>query len=651
MRDNFHSRKNIKMASKLSLIDLPSEVIASILLFLDTRDVVAISCTCAHLRYVASETFLWKRVKVSYLKPSDLDVVGLLVKKRGQSIQYLHIHGSVPLGKALAVVGCCRALERLSLFLIKASITTLQIDTLLSNIATIRSLSLLISASQLASVLSRKSSMNILHHLALYVQTPTRVEPLHYLDAWAKNSYRPQHFELHLNYQLPGTLSSLYTMWYTHVQPNLPTPSCQKVSTFTLCLQCVCTGYKGTCKPDFQIVVGGKDCPSVYSLYALNQELLGIEVGGCIPIVSHNGRSLASFIPSVNLPSLVFSDLSKITHLNLSHLTSMIPQHVSYIAQSCHQLVALCMNGCSNAFHHLSGFEMLIGGCHRLKYLGISGISNSKVDCVNFWRILSLSRIRLLTVSNCFFNITSPTKSPRKTSEQDQLAMHFRKLMTLNYLELVCCNSLQNKPSCVSCSSISDSQLELIHSFSNLVHMSLRTTTTRGFPKAMKHIFTDCQLIKNLRFEYRSLYSCLGFGSITLPCPSQETMYYKGLTQLCLVSASYCIPDALCDLLGQLGKLTHLYIFVDHISIKAIEVLLRGNSKLTSVVILMRKSHGKSFKDFVKRLMSALNTCYAVLAGQCVIEDNCSRKNDRDIQSDLSVVDLMSDLGPLWLSV
>ena len=640
------------MASRLSLIDLPSEVIASIFHFLETRDVVAISCTCVHLRCVASETFLWKRVKVSYLKPRDLDVVGLLVKKRGQSIQNLHMHGSVPLGKALAVVGSCRALERLSLFLIKASITTLQIKALLSNITTIRSLSLLISASQLDSVLNHKSSsMNILHHLALYVQTPIRMEPLLYLDAWAKNRCRPQHFELHLNYQLPVTLSSLYTMWHTRIQPHLPTPSCQEVSTFTLCLHCACTRYKGTCKPDFQIVVGDRDCPSVYSLHVLNQELLGTEVGGCIPIVTYNGKSLASFIPSVNLPSSVLSDLSKITHLNLSHLTSMIPQHVSYIAQSCHQLVALCMNGCSNAFHHLSGFEMLIEGCHRLKYLGISGISNSKVDCSNFWRILSLSQIRLLTVSNCFFNTTSPTKSPRKTSEQDQLAMYFRKLTTLDHLELVCCNSLQDKPSCVSCSSISDSQLEFIHLFSNLVHLSMRTTTSRGFPKAMKHIFTDCQLIKKFRFEYRSLYSCLGFGSITLPCPNQEMMYFKDLTQLCLVSASYCIPDALCDLLGQLGKLTHLYLFVDHISMKAIEVLLRGNSKLTSVVILMQKSHGKSFKDFVKRLISASNTCYAVLAGQCVIQDNCSRKNDRDIQSDLSVVDLMSNLGPLWLPV
>ena len=642
-----------------SLICLPAEILGHIFQFLGTRDKVAISCTCVHLRRVSLDPSLWKTVKLSYLTSHGWKLLESLMKKNCTFIVNLYIHGLMSLTKIVGIVGRCCALQSLGLLIKAPQLTSPHIDALCNNLKNLKSLDVLVSVPPHEPVFSPKSlsAMSKLHHLALYMShthIPSQVDLLQCFDAWLKNRCRPQHVELHLSNQAPLSLSTLYMTWCTHIQMKSPMISCEGSGTFTLCLQCVRIGWQGSCKPTMQVTLNNGEESSSLHFKCVCQESLGMEMKSCMPVISYDGCHFANFVELVSIPNSFITTPHNLTHLDLSNITSLIPEQICHIAHSCPQLMVFCISGCFNALTHLCGLEVLVKCCQRLKYLGLSRISFSKINHIDFWKILSLTNLKSLTVSNCCFSCTSTAKTSASDSvfnNQDQLAVYCKKLSTLKGLELVCCNHYCDKSSCLPCSSISDSHLGLIQFFDHLTHLSITTTTSRGFPRAVSSIFSRCQLLQKFHLEYRSHHSGIGFGSITLPLPMRDVNVFGALTQLYLISSTYSIPDDLCASLGTIGKMTHLHLLVEHISMKSIEVLLKGNTKLISVAILMRKSHGKKFKEFIKHLTSNLNTCYAVLSGKCIVQDNCSRRNDRDLLLDMSSADFNSDLRPIWLSI
>ena len=106
---------------------------------------------------------------------------------------------------------------------------------------------------------------------------------------------------------------------------------------------------------------------------------------------------------------------------------------------------------------------------------------------------------------------------------------------------------------------------------------------------------------------------------------------HHALTQLSIV----CIVLTLstCKALGQNGKLTHVFLLIQAMSLKANEQLLRVNCRLDAVHMMFMSFLGKQFKEFAHLILSTSmlgSTCgrFTIMHGQLFTANQPTFYND-----------------------
>lgn len=630
---------------KMSLSALPLECLDEILRCLSTRDVVAVGCSCSALRRVTSSSSrLWRRVCFSRVANEHEEVVRSLLKQYGHWAHSVHVSTTLPYGKIVKLLASCKSCTSLSLRFQSArssSISPVQLKALCSQLSCLKSVELwnrTSNAACLTDVVSLLSGLTNLDDATLHL---SGVHPGTLLQAWVSLRCRPRCISLHTDFSQDDLLPQMLSLLKGH---SSWTMSVAESSTFTCCVSCADPLEADMCKPEIQVSLGANTAPFVM----IPIQSLSIPVKGSCSLVQTTLRTVAVFTAE-EMPSVIPCtwNLHVVTHLNLSKLRVLEASDIlSHVAESCKELMALNVSGSVGVMLNLAGLQSVILHCSKLRFIDVSGIPIANADVAHFWEILSSSSLTHLTVGNCSLSSANSlavgqATRPLQECPNDDVWAICSSLTSLQALELRCCNVAAKKHVCLSCSAFSASQLAKVQVFAHLSYLACYTSTVK--PYSLKSILSECRALQCLRFEYRSMQLQAGGGSLCLPGPSPGL--YASLTQLCIVSTVLTLSDDICEALGQNGKLTHIFLLIQAMSLKAIEQLLRGNRRLAAVQIIFMSFLGKHFKTFVQKLSSDFKDHYAVQCGRFTIKDNCLRQVN--LLSAMTA-DVNSNLGTLW---
>lgn len=626
----------------MSLPALPLECLEEILGYLSTRDVVAVGCSCSRLhRVLSTSSRLWRRVCFPHVAGEQEDAVRSVLKQYGHWAHSTHLSTSLPYGKVVKLLAPCRACVSLSLRIQSArntSISPVQLKALCSQLTCLKSVELwngTSSATCLMDVVSLISGFTNLDEVILHM---SGVHPVTLLQAWISLHCHPRRISLHTDCSQDSILNQLLHVLKGH------SVSTAETSIFTCCMSCADPAPADRCKPEIQVSLGTDTAPfTVTPIHSL-----AIPVSGSCSLVQDARRTVAVF-STEEVPSIIpcTGSLHTVTHLNLSKLCMLEASDVlSHVAESCKELVALNISGSVGVVANLAGLQSVVLNCLNLKFIDVSGIPVANTDVAHFWEIVASSSLTHLTVSNC---LLCPAKSlpvrhskkPQQETRNDDAWALYRRLTSLQALELCCCNVAAKKFVCLSCASFSDVQLAKVHEFSRLSYLACYTSAVK--PHSLKSILSECHALQYLRFEHRSMQLQAGSGTLCMPGPSPGLC--ASLTQVCIVSTALTLSDDFCETLRRNGKLTHIFLLIQAMSLKAIEQLLRGNRRLIAVQMMFMLPLGKEFKTFVQRLSADLKDCYAVQCGRFTIKDNCVRQVN---PLSAMMVDNNSNLGNLW---
>ena len=629
----------------MSLLALPLECLEEILGYLSTRDVVAVGCSCNALRSVTtSSSKLWRRVCFSRVTSKQEEVVWGLLKQHGHWAHSVRVSATLPFGKLVKLLAPCKSCASLSLCFQSArnsGISPVQLKALCSQLICLKSVDLwnkTSNATCLTDVVSLLSGLANLDEATLHLSS---VHPVTLLQAWLSLHCRPRHISLHTDFSQDDLLQQMLSLLKRH---SSCTMSLVESTVFTCCVSCADPLQTDMCKPEIQVTLGASTAPFI----VIPIQSLSIPVRGSCSLVQTTHRTVAVF-STEEVPSVVPRtwNLHVVTHLNLSKLCVLEASDIlSLVAESCKELVALNVSGSVGVLMNLAGLQSVIQNCLNLKFIDVSGIPIANADVTHFWEILSSSSLTHLTVGNCSLSSAKSLSlgqaaRPLQDNPNDDAWAICSSLTSLHALELHCCNVAAKKHVCWNCSTFSDSQFAKVQVFTHLSYLACYTSTLK--PHSLKPILSECCALQCLRFEYRSMQLQAGSGSLYLPGPSPGL--YESLTQLCIVSTVLTLSDDICEELGQNGKLTHIFLLIQAMSLKAIEQLLRGNHRLAAVQMMFMSFLGKHFKAFVQELSSDLNDYYAVQCGRFTIKDNCLRQIN--LLSAMTA-DVASNLGTLW---
>ena len=629
----------------MSLPSLPLECLEEILGRLSTRDVVAVGCSCRALRRVTSSSSrLWRRVCFSYVANEHEDVVRSLLKLYGHWVHSVHVSTTLPYGKPVKLLALCNSCTSLLLRFQSArssSISPVQLKALCSQLICLKSVELwnrTNNAACLTDVVSLISGLTNLDEATLHQSS---VHPVTVLQAWIRLRCRPRCISLHTDFKQDDLLHQMLSLLKGH---SSWTMSVAESSTFTCCVSCADPPQADMCKPEIQVSLGASTAPFII----IPIQSLSIPVKGSCSLVQTPHRTVAVF-SAEEVPSVIpcIWNLHTVTHLNLSKLCALEGSDILlHVAESGKELVALNVCGSVGVMVNLAGLQSVVQNCLNLKFIDVSGIPIANADVAHFWESLSSSSLTHLTVSNCSLSsarslaVGQAAKPLQECPNDDAWAICSR-LTSLHALELRCCNVAAKKHVCLSCSAFSDGQLAKVQVFAHLSYLACYTSTVK--PHSLRSILSECRALQYLRFEYRSMQLQAGSGSLCLPGPSPGL--YASLTQFCIVSTVLTLSDDVCEALGQNGKLTHVFLLIQAMSLKAIEQLLRGNHRLAAVQMMFMSFLGKHFRTFVQKLSSDLKEYYAVQCGRFTIKDNCVRQIN--VLSTMTA-DVNSSLGTLW---
>ena len=626
----------------MSLLALPLECLEKILGFLSTRDVVAVGCSCRALQKIlSSSSRLWRKVTFSRVTSEHEEVVRSVLKRYGHWAYSAHISTTLPYGKVAKLLASCKACTSLSLRFQSARnscMSPVQLKVLCSQMIYLKSVEMwsrTSTATCLADVTLLISGFVNLEEAILHLNG---VHPVTLLRAWISLKCRPRRIFLHTDYSQDDILHQIL-----HVLKGLSV-SMSENSIFTCCMPCSDPVQTDMCKPEIQVSLGTDSAP--FMMAPLDS--LAIPVKGSCSLIQTTRRTIAVFSTEA-MPGIFpcVGNLYMVTHLNLSKLCmSETSDILSHVAESCKELVALNISGSVGVLRNLAGLQSVVLNCLNLKYIDVSGIPVANTDVVHFWKIVASSSLTHLTVSNCLLSCASSSvgqcKKPLQETRNDDAWALCSRLTSLHALELCCCNVAAKKLVCLSCASFSDCQLAKVQVFSSLSYLACYTSSVK--PHSLKSIFSECRALRYLRFEHRSMQLQAGCGSLRMPEPAPGLC--ASLTQVCIVNTALTLSNDFCATLGQNGRLTHIFLLIKAMSLKAIEQMLRGNRRLVAVQIMFMALLGKEFRTFVQRLSDDLKDYYAVSCGRFIIKDNCVRQTN---PLSAMTVDICSNLGNLWM--
>ena len=265
------------------------------------------------------------------------------------------------------------------------------------------------------------------------------------------------------------------------------------------------------------------------------------------------------------------TNLSSITHCQLSHCTLLQPFHLKQLAMACPNLQRLGLQDCYHCLESLQGLLAIASHCHKLEGLGLPGIHVSNVeDHILMWEILSNMKLTLLNVEFC---ILRP-----KAANKKRLIELFKKCWGITGMSIAygcrCPQSFSNK----------DQGILMLSHFPLLYYCCVEIDLK--LPTIVQDMINNCKELRN--FHFRLFNEPL----------SLRASHNQHLQLLHFSSIHTNVPDEFMTSVSAHGGLVHVVMRVKSLTAKGITSLVRNSPNLILLNLLQQSALGVNVENF-----------------------------------------------------
>ena len=252
-------------------------------------------------------------------------------------------------------------------------------------------------------------------------------------------------------------------------------------------------------------------------------------------------------------------NLNCVTEFDLTNAETLQSENLEQVAVACPNLQRLNIQGNHNCLHPLQGLRMIANHCHELYGLNLKYISVTDMEShLGLWEILSSMSLSHLVAEVCVLHSNSDGEYEQK------LIGLFRKCYTLQALQF---DSFYDDGSCDVCTH-SGIKWSLLSHFPSLKYCNLYG----DHPDLVQDVISGC---KELMVFFCESIACLLISPVLT----------ANLQQLYIESGDANIPEIFMETVSGHGRLLHVVLFVNCLTIEGIVTLIRNSPELLSFII------------------------------------------------------------------
>jgi len=536
---------------KSIFLRLPVELLVYIISFLPTiRDLVKLRYVCQRLR-VASETpTLWCEFMWPLFDPQEENSAKSVLKACGAHIKRMAFPDHVRPSTLFEMLSHCSKITQLFLP-VETELDSEQLRTAVRHMKNLEKLEM-----QLCSDIKPLLHIRELNDLTVHVPQQYHSLCSQWLLEWMKKSFVPCHLNLvaDFGYEMEGVFLQSLLQW------NF-TPLVGKTSYFKhyTKLRSPLNLYPPI--PVFQLVIGQTIVlplvkPSSFGIF-LDWDMATLT--DCIfdgKVVCKADTGVYNFFRDAVLNKVVIDNLNCVTEFNFAYSETLQSGNLEQVAVACPNLQRLNLENNVDCLHPLKGLRMIASNCCNLRGLSVRCISVTYIESqLGLWDIVSRMRLTDLVADVCVL---------QSNSNDVQLIGFFQKCSTLQALQL---ESFYDDDICGVCAH-GEVKWSMLSHFPSLKYCYL----PGNHPYLVQDIISSCKELAVLRCE----------PNVSLLISSAFT---SSLQQLYIQSHDTNIPDMFMETVSAHGRLLHVVLLVNSISIQGIIILIRNSPELLSLAI------------------------------------------------------------------
>ena len=536
---------------KINILNLPVELLLYIVSFLPTmRDKVKLRYISQKLRVISETPSLWSIFVWPYYDFREESSLMRSLKACGRFIKKLDFPDHVAPPTLFKMLEHCRNVTDLNLPVV-TELDSEQLRIAVQHMKRLKKLEV-----QLSTDIKPLLLIDGLEELLVHVSKQHHPMCLPWVQEWMSNGFVPSHLTLiaKLGYDIERVfLESLLHWNFIPLVGHTAYFKHYKIFRSPLNLY--------PCIPDYQLVFGESVTlpfvkPSSFGIF-LDWDMA--TVTDCIydgKIIGKVDTGVYNFFQNVVLNKVVDS-LKFVTEFDFGFSETLQSGNLEQVAIACPNLQRLDVYGNDFCLSPLRGLLMIVNHCSHLCGLNLRNISVKDVESqLGVWEILSNSMsLTHLAIDVCFLHCKSDDVYEKK------LISLFQKCATLRALQF---DSFYNEEWCEVCAN-SEIKWSLLSHFPSLQYCNVHNSQ----PNLVQDVIGNCKEL--VVFMCQSYASYMISSSIT-----------TNLQQLFIHSKCTNIPDMFMLTVSASGKLEHVELYVNSVTMNGITSLIKNSPGLLS---------------------------------------------------------------------
>ena len=549
---------------------LPAEILVYIFCLLPTiRDKAKLRYVSRRIRLASETPLLWTDFVWPFYGTHEERCVSGILKACGGCIKLLSFPNYMPApSKLVKMLHHCRNVTKLSL---GTCMPANQLEKIVLNMSQLQMLEVhwkphLISPLLLIAAKLQLVELTMYRHFGY-----DNSEGIHYMyvEEYVNVHCTPPNFNV-VTKMCPHLVKCLVFEWMHMWNPRVPagcTGNIKFYDSLKVPLNVSCS------IPDFQLQFGQSAKlpfikPSKFRLLGFDKDLLILTDCTINSKKSHKAFAIATekyfgyddviSISDSQLNTTIHS-LNCVTHFDASNFNLLFSGHLEQLSVSCPHLLQLSLQNNPHCLKSLAGLRSIAKCSPNLQGLNLSGVHIDNIeDHLELWKILGEFDLTNLVAELCIMHGFG-----ENNAFEQKLICLLKECLSLKVLECNLCtceassfwiSCLQYYPECL-----------LFGNFSSLVHCGLY-----GFRGAfLENLLSKCEVLTHVKYVYYDM-----FNFLNTPAHNPE------LRQLCIEADNSVIGEHFLDTVSSHGKLEHVVLSVESITVEGIQVLIKNSSKL-----------------------------------------------------------------------
>ena len=604
---------------------LPADVLVYIFCLLPTmRDKAKLRYVSRRVRLASETPSLWAEFVWPFYGTHEERCVSGILKTCGEYIKLLSFPNYVPAPSKLAkMLYHCRNVTKLSLGTCMSAAN--QLEKIVENMTQLRMLEVhwkphLITPLLLIAAKLRLVELTMYRHFGY-----DNSEGIHYMYVEEYVNLRCTPPNLNVVTKIcPHLVKCLVFEWMNMWNPRIPagcTGNVKFYDSLTVPLNISCS------IPDFQLQFGQSAKlpfvkPSKFRSLGFDEDLLILTDCTRDSNKSHKAFAISTekYFGYDHVISISDSQLNTgihslncVTHFDASNFNLLFSGHLEQLSVSCPDLQQLSLKDNPHCLKSLAGLCSIAKHSPNLQGLNLSGVHiNNIEDHLELWKILSELKLTHLAAELCIMHGFG-----ENDDFEQKLICLLKKCLNLKALECNLCTCEASK-FWISCFQYYPECL-LFGYFPLLAYCGLY-----GFQGAfLVNLLSKCETLTHVKYVYYDMFHILNIPA-----------HNPSLQQLCIEADNSAVGEHFMDTISSHGKLEHVVLSVESITVKGIHVLIKNSSNLVTfhAYIFEDICDEKSVKINLAALKSTLKKAFPdrrlfAIGGLKIVQGSMYRKS------------------------